>query len=57
MLGNYKNLLAVEEAFCQLKSYMEVRPVFDRRPDRVRNHVRRLGLLPLFAQPPTWAEA
>jgi hypothetical protein len=56
VLGNHKNLLAVEEAFCQQKSYLEVR-VFDRRPDRVRNHVRRLGLLPLFAQPPTWAEA
>jgi transposase len=120
VLGNYKNLLAVEEAFCQLKSYMEVRPVFHWRPDRVRNHVRicfiaywlcaklgsewrskgekgeiqcllrqlqairvgtlkiagqdskrlltqippqlnsllaRLGLLPLFSQPPAWAEA
>jgi transposase len=119
VLGNYKNLLAVEDAFCQLKSYLEVRPVFHWRPDRVRNHVRlcfiaywlcarlgkewrakgekgevqrllrqlqpirvgtlkiagqdckrlltqippelnsllgRLGLLPLFAQPPTWAE-
>src|SRR4030081_1708398 len=118
VLGNYKNLLAVEDAFCQLKSYMEVRPVFHWRPDRVRNHVRlcfiaywlcaklgnewrakgekgevqrllrqlqairvgnlkiagqdskrlltqippelntllgRLGLLPLFAQPPAWA--
>jgi transposase len=40
VLGNYKNLLAVEEAFCQLKSYLEVRPVFPWRPDRVRNHVR-----------------
>jgi transposase len=40
VLGNYKNLLAVEEAFCQLKSYLEVRPVFHWRPDRVRNHVR-----------------
>ena len=120
VLGNYKNLLAVEEAFCQLKSYMEVRPVFHYRPDRVRNHVRlcfiaywlcaklanewrakgetgevqrllrqlqgirvgtlkiadqdskrlltqvppklntvlsQLGLLPLFSQPPAWAEA
>jgi len=120
VLGNYKNLLAVEDAFCQLKSYMEVRPVFHWRPDRVRNHVRlcfiaywlcakltnewrakgatgevqrilrqlqgirvgtlkigdqdskrlltqippklntllgQLGLLPLFSQPPAWAEA
>jgi transposase len=119
VLGNYKHLLAVEEAFCQLKSYLEVRPIFHWRPDRVRNHVRlcfiaywlcarlanewrakgekgevqrllrqlqairvgtlkisgqdskrlltqippelnallaRLGLLPLFAQPPAWAE-
>jgi transposase len=40
VLGNYKSLLAVEDAFCQLKSYMEVRPVFHWRPDRVRNHVR-----------------
>jgi hypothetical protein len=40
VLGNYKNLLAVEDAFCQLKSYLEVRPVFHWRPDRVRNHVR-----------------
>ena len=40
VLGHYKNLLDVEEAFCQLKSYLEVRPVFHWRPDRVRNHVR-----------------
>jgi transposase len=40
VLGNYKNLLAIEEAFCQLKSYMEIRPVFHWRSDRVRNHVR-----------------
>jgi len=30
----------VEEAFCELKSYLEVRPVHHRRPDRVVNHVR-----------------
>ncbi len=40
VLGHYKNLLEVEDAFCQLKSYLEVRPVFHWRPDRVRNHVR-----------------
>jgi transposase len=40
VLEHYKNLCAVEEAFCQLKSYMEIRPVFHWRPDRVRNHVR-----------------
>jgi transposase len=39
-LAHYKNLLQVEEAFCQLKSYLEVRPVFHWRPDRVINHVR-----------------
>ena len=40
VLAHYKGLLEVEEAFCQLKSYLEVRPIFHRRPDRVRNHVR-----------------
>jgi transposase len=40
VLGHYKNLLAVEEAFCHLKTYLEVRPVYHFRPDRVRNHVR-----------------
>jgi transposase len=40
ILGHYKGLLNIEEAFGELKSYLEVRPVFHRRPDRVRNHVR-----------------
>jgi transposase len=40
VLRHYKNLKCVEEAFCQLKSYLEVRPIFHTRPDRVRNHVR-----------------
>lgn len=40
VLGHYKGLLDVEEAFCQLKSYLEVRPIHHRRPDRVINHVR-----------------
>jgi len=40
VLAHYKGLLNVEAAFCQLKSYLEVRPIFHRRPDRVRNHVR-----------------
>jgi hypothetical protein len=40
VLGHYKGLLDVEEAFCELKSYLEVRPVFHWRPDRVVNHVR-----------------
>jgi transposase len=38
--GHYKSLLEVEEAFCELKSYLRVRPVFHYRPDRVINHVR-----------------
>ena len=40
VLGHYKGLLDVEEAFCELKSYLEVRPVYHWRPDRVINHVR-----------------
>jgi transposase len=40
VLAHYKGLLDVEEAFCELKSYLEVRPVHPRRPDRVVNHVR-----------------
>ncbi len=39
-LGHYKGLLEVEEAFCQIKSYLEVRPIFHWRADRVVNHVR-----------------
>ena len=38
VLAHYKGLLNIEEAFGE--SYLEVRPVFHRRPDRVRNHVR-----------------
>jgi transposase len=40
VLNHYKNLLEVEDAFCHLKAYLRVRPVFHWRPDRVRNHVR-----------------
>jgi len=40
VLGHDKNLLEVEDAFRELKSCLEVRPVFHRRPDRVVNHVR-----------------
>jgi len=39
-LAHYKGLLDVEEAFCELKSYLEVRPVHHHRADRVINHVR-----------------
>ncbi|MGH9725918.1 MAG: IS1634 family transposase, partial [Candidatus Acidiferrales bacterium] len=40
VLAHYKGLLDVEEAFCELKSYLEVRPIHHRRQDRVINHVR-----------------
>lgn len=40
VVNHYKNLLEVEDAFCHLKAYLRVRPMFHRRPDRVRNHVR-----------------
>ncbi len=40
VLAHYKNLQEVEDAFCHLKSYLRVRPMFHRRPDRVRNHAR-----------------
>ena len=40
VFAHYKSLLGVEEAFCDLKSYLEVRPVYHYRPDRVVNHVR-----------------
>ena len=40
VLGHYQGLLDVEEAFCELKSYPEVRPIHHRREDRVVNHVR-----------------
>ncbi len=40
VLGHYKGLLEVEEAFCELKSYLQVRPIHHRRADRVVNHVR-----------------
>ena len=40
VVSHYKNLLEVEDVFCHLKDYLRVRPVFHRRPDRVRNHVR-----------------
>ncbi len=39
-MSHYNNLLEVEDAFCHLKAYLQVRPVFHRRSDRVRNHAR-----------------
>ena len=41
VVSHYKNLLEVEDAFCHLKSYLRVRPVFHWRPDRVRNQIGR----------------
>ena len=40
VLGHYKRLAEVEAAFSELKSYLEVRPVFHWRRTRVRSHVR-----------------
>jgi transposase len=40
VLAHYKSLLNVEDAFRELKTYLEVRPVYHYRPDRVVNHVR-----------------
>jgi transposase len=40
VVSHYKNLLEVEDAFCHLKSYLQVRPVFHWLAHRVRNHVR-----------------
>jgi transposase len=40
VVAHDKNLQEVEDAFCHLKSYLRVRPVPHRRPDRVRNHAR-----------------
>jgi transposase len=40
VLSHYKQLIEVEAAFRQMKSYLEVRPVYHHKPDRVRNHMR-----------------
>ena len=40
VFAHYKSLLGVEDAFRELKTYLEVRPVYHYRPDRVVNHVR-----------------
>ena len=40
VLSHYKGLIEVEAAFRELKSYLEVRPIYHYRPDRVRNHIR-----------------
>jgi transposase len=38
--AHYKQLMEVEAAFRELKTYLKVRPVYHYRVDRVRNHVR-----------------
>jgi transposase len=40
VFGHYRNLLAVEDAFRETKTYLEMRPIFHQRDDRVRNHIR-----------------
>ncbi len=40
VLSHYKGLLEVEDAFRELKTYLEVRPIHHHRPDRVVNHIR-----------------
>lgn len=37
---HYRNLLEVEDAFREVKTYLEMRPIFHSRIDRVRNHVQ-----------------
>jgi transposase len=40
VLGHYKSLLEVEDAFRELKTYLEVRPIYHHKPHRVINHIR-----------------
>ena len=40
VLSHYKGLLEVEDAFREMKTYLEVRPIYHHRPDRVINHIR-----------------
>ena len=40
ILDHYKGLIAVEHSFCQMKSFIDIRPVRHYRIDRVRNHIR-----------------
>ena len=37
---HYRNLLDVEDAFRETKTYLEVRPIFHQKDNRVRNHIR-----------------
>jgi transposase len=38
--SHYKGLLEIEEAFCEVKSHLEVRPVYHWKPRRVATHIR-----------------
>lgn len=40
VFSHYRNLLDVEDAFRETKSYLEMRPIFHQKDDRVRNHIR-----------------
>jgi transposase len=40
ILSHYKNLMAVENAFRETKNYLEVRPIYHQKDNRVRNHIR-----------------
>lgn len=40
IFSHYRSLLEVEDAFRETKSYLEMRPIFHQRDDRVRNHIR-----------------
>lgn len=37
---HYRNLLDVEDAFRETKSYLEMRPIHHQKDSRVRNHIR-----------------
>lgn len=37
---HYRNLLDVEDAFRETKSYLEMRPIYHQKDMRVRNHIR-----------------
>ncbi len=40
VFAHYRNLLTVENAFRETKTYLEMRPVYHQKDDRVRNHIR-----------------
>lgn len=40
VFSHYRNLLDVEDAFRETKSYLRMRPIYHQRDDRVRNHIR-----------------